>query len=117
MKQAALPTSPRELLSLLGSLYPEFVAFAQQDPVSGFEAEQTTYHYVMSEFAVFFGPHAGSSTARQLQRLAEFLARAVANGGVLENAVSTCFLEHARQTKVNRALGPWLTKAMARRVA
>ena len=68
----------------------------------------------MSEFAVFFGRHADSSSERQLQRLCEFVVRAVADGSVLENAVSTCFLEHTRQIKVNRVLGPGLAKARSR---
>ena len=118
MTLATLPTSPSELLSLLGSIYPDFVADfvadAQQDSASEFQAEPISFHYLMSEFAVFFGRHADSSSDRQLQRLCEFFVLAVADGSVLENAVSTCFLEHTRQIKVNRVLGPWLAKARSR---
>jgi hypothetical protein len=114
MTKATLPTSPRELLSLLGSIYPDFVADAQRDSASEFQAEPISFHGLMSEFAAFFGRHADSSSDRQLQRLCEFVVRAVAHGGVIENAVSTCFLEHTRQIKVNRALGPGLAKARSR---
>ncbi len=117
MKQVALPSSPTELLSVLGAIYPEFIAFAEQEPLAGYEVEPLTYHYLMSEFAVFFGREAASSTQRQLQQLTEFLARAVETDGVLENVVSTCFLEHARQLKVNRMLRPLLSKKAVRRGA
>jgi hypothetical protein len=117
MKRAALPNSPDELLSFLGSIFPAFVPFAEQEPVSGFDPEPLTYHYLMLEFAAFFGREASSSAPRQLRELAEFLSRAVDAGGPLENAVSTCFLEHTRQLKVNRTLGPWLAKARSTRGA
>jgi hypothetical protein len=117
MKRVPLPNSPTELLSLLGGIYPAFVSFAECEPDSGFDPEPLTYHYLMCEFAVFFGRESSSSTKRQLEHLAEFLARAVEAGGNLENAVSTCFLEHTRQLKVNRVLGPWLAKARLRRGA
>jgi hypothetical protein len=74
------------------------------------EPEELTLHSVMIIFAQYFGANARSFSEKQLRRLGEWLNKAVSVPGALENAVSTCFLEHTRQLKVNRLLAPYLSK-------
>jgi hypothetical protein len=64
----------------------------------------------MMAFAQYFGANHRAFSAKQLRRLGEWLSASVAAGGEIENAVSTCFLEHARQLKVNRVLAPYLSR-------
>ena len=74
------------------------------------EPEELTVHSVMSLFAQYFGSNGGRYSERQLRSLGEWLSSAVTVPGPLENAVSTCFLEHMRQLKVNRLLAPYLSR-------
>ncbi|MCL2310528.1 MAG: hypothetical protein FWC42_09745 [Proteobacteria bacterium] len=74
------------------------------------ETEELTLHCVMSLFAQYFGKNGGRFSEKQLRQLGEWLNFAVSAPGELENAVSTCFLEHTRQLKVNQLLAPYLSK-------
>ena len=74
------------------------------------EPEELTLHRVMSLFAQYFSANGSRFSEKQLRRLGEWLSSAVSVPGELENAVSTCFLEHTRQLKVNRLLAPYLSK-------
>jgi hypothetical protein len=74
------------------------------------EPEDLTLHRVMSLFAQYFGANSSRFSEKQLRRLGEWLNSSVSVSGELESAVSTCFLEHARQLKVDRLLAPYLSK-------
>jgi hypothetical protein len=76
--------------------------------------EEFSHHLVMMRFAQYFGANHASYSAKQLRRLGDWLSACVAAGGTLENAVSTCFLEHSRQLKVNRVLAPYLSREAKR---
>lgn len=68
----------------------------------------------MREFTYYFGKEIDAISEKQLAKLAELLVLGTKVTGPLENAIDTCFLEHTRQTKVNRQLAPWLAKARAK---
>ena len=92
------------------SLDPAFEAELEiEDPA------ELTDHRVMMIFAQYFGANHGSFSDKQLQRLGEWINTAVITGGKLENAIATCFLEHAKQLKVNRTLAPYLSEMAKRR--
>ena len=74
------------------------------------EPEELTLHRLMGLFAQYFGANGKRFSVKQLRRLGEWLSSAVSVPSELENAVSTCFLEHTRQLKVNRLLAPYLSK-------
>jgi len=74
------------------------------------EPEDLTLHRVMMLFAQYFGSNGSRFSEKQLRRLGEWLSCAVSVPDVLENAVSTCFLEHTRQLKVHKLLAPHLSK-------
>ena len=70
---------------------------------------QWTHHRVMQEFLMYFAKKHSFFTERQLRRFGDWISKAVAVDGHIENAVSTCFLEHTRQVKINRVLAPYLS--------
>lgn len=74
------------------------------------EAEELTLHHVMHLFAEYFGRNSIHFSTKQLHDLGEWINSAVSVPGELENAVSTCFLEHTHQIKVNKLIAPYLSK-------
>jgi len=96
--------SPKDTMAFLVALDPAFEAELDADDLDGL-----SHHRVMMAFASHFGARHGSYSPKQLAQLGNWLNAGVAAGGELENAISTCFLEHARQLKVNRVLAPYLS--------
>ena len=117
MKQIRVPQSPQQLQEALVAIFPSFAAVLNEPPASESEARAATFHSLMHDFAWFFGKEIGSFSDKQFEKLGELLTSSVEHEGLLENAVSTCFLEHTRQIKVNRKLAPRLAKAHAKRGA
>ena len=70
---------------------------------------QWTHHRVMQEFLMYFAKKHSFFTERQLRRFGDWISKAVAVDGDIENAVSTCFIEHMRQVKINQVLAPYLS--------
>lgn len=97
--------SPKDTIQFLVSLDSAF-----ETELEGEDLDSINHHAVIALFAQYFGANVGSFTVNQLRRLGEWLSAAIAAGGDMENAVSTCFLEHAHQLKVNRILRPYLSK-------
>lgn len=83
---------------------------AFETELEGEEPEELNLHRVMILFAQYFGANGHRFSEKQLRLLGEWLSSAVSVPGEFENAVSTCFLEHTRQLKVNRLLAPYLSK-------
>jgi hypothetical protein len=69
-----------------------------------------THHAVLRCFLDYFSAGHEGFEKKQLERFCAWVNAAVAVGGEMENAVSTCFLEHARQVKINRVLAPYLSR-------
>jgi hypothetical protein len=98
--------APKDTAEFLIALDPPFETELElEDP------QELNNHRIMMIFAKYFAANRASFSAKQLRRLGDWLNSAVAAGGELENAVSTCFLEHVRQLKVNRMLAPYLSQA------
>ena len=83
--------TPQHLLDALIAIFPQF----RQD----WEDDETpdTFHHVMIRFSSFLSPTKHAACPRTLRQLGSLINQAVAAGGVLENAASTCLLEHLRQ--------------------
>jgi len=71
-------------------------------------------HQVFQRFTPFFGSHAQSVSDKQLIALGDFINRAVEDS-TLENAASTCFLEHLKQIDSTKVLRPYLSKTAKRK--
>ena len=106
----ALPTSPQELQTFLIAIFPSFSQEAE-DPIEWPpEFGEFTFHTVMFNFTSFFGREVDLVSTKQLAKFGKFLQAVSLTTGALENAVSTCFLEHAHQLKVSKKLRPWLAR-------
>jgi hypothetical protein len=105
MGKTKLPTSPQELASALSAIFPAF-EFGEVDPSDAYGLP--TFHAVMIDFTTFFGRVSRGCSQKQLRFFAALLNEAVRQTGPLENAISTCFLEHLRQIRAERVLRPFL---------
>jgi len=104
--------NPSELITALRAIFPDFLCnVEQEEDIQESIGLGLGLHSVMSCFAEYFGKKAHSSSERQLRALGGLLDTAVATGGKLENAVFTCFLEHAHQLRINRLLSSYLSRA------
>jgi len=91
------PATPDQLRVALIALFPTFEPEIDAD-------SETTFHSLMLKFTPFFGKHIRSFTEKQMRGFADLISLAIESPGPLENAMSTCFLEHAKQIRVTREL-------------
>jgi len=104
------PTTPEQLRTVLVNLFPTFEAEIDEDTSYG---REVTFHTLMFDFTPFFGRNIKAFSEKQMRGLAELVNLAINVPGPLENAMSTCFLEHTKQIRVNRELNA--ARAAARR--
>jgi hypothetical protein len=108
---------PQETLRDLCEMFPSFEEWwkdEQAPPEDGLVDGvyyKWTHHRVMFEFLEYFAKNHESFTEKQLKRFGDWLNAAVSSYSDLENAISTCFLEHMHQVKINRVLAPYLLRA------
>lgn len=105
----------------LCEIFPTFRVFwydderpAEEGLVDGVHYEWT-HHEVLTEFLTFFSQNHEAFTEKQLHQFGAWIDEAISAPTTLGNAVSTCFLEHTRQTKINRVLAPYLSREAKRR--
>ena len=106
MSTLALPQSPKDLLEELFTIFPQ----CRNHYEGSIHEEVSTFHSVLLAVTPFFGAQLTSFSESQLRRFGEMISVAVARDGVLENAFSTCLLEHLHQLKAERVMRPYLTK-------
>lgn len=99
-----LPRTAPELESTLVGMFPTFAAELTSDADASPELGERSLHSVFSDFAPYFSRNVGSFSEKQFERFGQFLNAALQTSGQLENAVSTCFLEHANQLNVSKQL-------------
>lgn len=116
-----MPQRPQETLRQLCAIFPAFeAAWAEEGAppedglVDGVYYEWS-HHAILSDFLEFFAKNHASFSEQQLRAVGEWINDAVFDGGDLENAVSTCFLEHTRGVRINRTLQPYLSPEAKRR--
>lgn len=105
---------PQNALRELCELFPGFENWWNEEEtedalVDGVHRD-LTHHHLMMEFLDFFAKHHRSFTEKQLRSFGAWVSSAVSVGDDLENAVSTCFLEHSRQAGIDRVLAPYLSR-------
>ena len=102
--------TPNALLDSMVTICPSFrEAWETENPYLN-EDGSFTFHSVFIEFASFFGSASFQSSTKQLQSIAALINSAIETPGALENAVSTCFLEHLVQIDGTKSLHPYLSK-------
>lgn len=107
---------PQDTLHQLGEMFPPFKdewvkegAPAEDGLVDGVYY-QWTHHALLRAFLHYFASNRDAFSERELRRLGDWINHAVLTNDDLENAVSTCFLEHSRQVRINRVLAPYLSR-------
>ena len=100
------PQTAKKLWTLLTEIFPGFSVHCEVEEIQ----PETTLHFVMIDFSTYFGINRDTFTESQLRKLAQFINDAVAVDDNLENAMSTCFLEHLRQTRSYKLLAPFLSR-------
>jgi hypothetical protein len=94
---ARMPATPDELKRSLAAIFPslprDFGAWGE----SVLENAGPTCHSVLREFSLFLARNIDQSTDRQLRRFAQFVARGLAAGGELADAMQECLLAEAGQ--------------------
>jgi hypothetical protein len=95
------------MLFQLQELLPDFThSWEDEDEWPGLER---SFHSVIRDLADYFPGMCLSLHEKQLRAFAAWVNGMVEAGGDLENAVSTCFLEHSGQLGVYKLLAPHLT--------
>ena len=108
-------SNPDELVSFLIELFPLFGSQWREEVESHEDSAEyighrakITFHQVLQTFAPYSAKYLESLSPRQLDRFCDFINEACENGGDLENAISTCLLEHASQLGIRKMLKPKL---------
>ena len=100
------PQTAKELSTLLTEIFPGFSADCEVEEIQ----PETTLHFVIRNFTTYFSDSRDTFSEFQLKKLAHFINDAVAVDDNLENAVSTCFLEHLHQVRSYKVLAPFLSR-------
>ena len=101
-----MPGAPAELLEELFDIFPEYRA-SYPGPIHD---EAPSYQSVLIGFSSEFGRLVNGASEKQLRAFAQLVNGAVEKGGDLENAFSTCLLEHLHQIRALRKFRPYLSK-------
>ncbi|HEX3104515.1 MAG TPA: hypothetical protein VHQ22_08705 [Terriglobales bacterium] len=109
---AVRPPTPQELSVSLQTIFPEF---SSEDVLHDVGTSDYGLHTVMRNFTEYFGAEGSTASERQLRALGGLIDEAVAVDDQLENAVSTCMLEHLRQIKAYKILSPYLSRKAKQR--
>jgi hypothetical protein len=105
------PRSPDDLRVALAAVMPSLPRGFGVEGESVFTVAGPTHPSVLREFAFFFGKNRDQFTDRQLRRLADLLARCLAAGGPLAEAMEACLLEPTRQLKGDQRLEVFVVAA------
>ena len=104
---AVRPPKPQDLYASLKAIFPDF---GSEDFLHDVATSDHGLHTVMRYFTEYFGAEQSHASEKQLVALGGLIDEAVAVDDVLENAVSTCMLEHLRQIDAYKALSPHLSR-------
>jgi len=100
--------SPQQLVDQLIKIFPEFSNDWDEGESYGYKGNYT-YHCVFLEFTPVSHMIFSRATNDQITDFCKLINRIVEMGGDIENAVSTCFLEHASQVGVRKIIAPYLS--------
>jgi hypothetical protein len=104
------PLTARELWNALVELFPGFGDDGASEELEMREREGTpALHFVMMEFTSYFGGNTEAFSEQQLKAFGSLVNEAVLVDDDLENAISTCFLEHLHQVRSYKVLAPHLS--------
>ena len=97
-----------EVEKVLVSIFPTYAELLKQDK----EDQEWEYsmHSLFRDFIHYFSENIKEMDSKQLKKMANFINEAVEIDDDLENAISTCFLEHLYQVNAVKQIKPMLSK-------
>jgi hypothetical protein len=102
--------TPGDLVAALIKLFPAF-----RDEWDGDEGHSGirlgSFHTVFMELAPVCSGYLAEASPRTVAAFCTIINTFVASGGAMENAASTCLLEHASQVGIAETIKPHLSKA------
>jgi len=102
--------TPKDLVSALIDLFPGFRE--EWDEGEGYGGVgQYNFHTVFMELAPVCSGYLAEATPRTVEAFCALINALVAGGGDVENAVSTCLLEHASQVGIAKTIKAHLSQA------
>lgn len=107
-------SSPPDLVARIIQLFPSFAVEWNGGEAYGYENGDFSYHSVFLTFAPLSYGLLMQASSETVRSFCDFVNAAVEQRGTLENAVSTCFLEHASHLAVRRLIEPSLSAAATR---
>jgi len=97
-------SSPHEFRDELVKLWPVFLT--DEDAL-----EADTFHALVTAFTPYLNLVLSDYTPREARAFGKLVNRMVEAGGSQQNAIETCYLEHASQIGCTKALKPHLNAA------
>jgi hypothetical protein len=101
--------TPSQLVACLVGLFPGFADIWDDGESYGYENGEYSYHCVLQIFAPVSNALLSQATDKQIREFCSLIDYMVEEGGILENAISTCFLEHASQVDAYKFIKPLLS--------
>lgn len=102
-------TTSKQLVEKLIAIFPEFDEEWDHGEGFGYENDDFSAHSVFLTFNPVSTKLLDNATEKQTKNFCDLINSLVDEGGDSENAVSTCFLEHATQLKVRKKIKPFLS--------
>lgn len=106
-------TTPEKIVKELISIFPEFEKEWDNGEGLGYEENNFSAHSVFLTFGPVSNNLFEGANDKKIKKFCEFVNLLVKEGGNSENAVSTCFLEHASQFNIRNNIKPYLSKEAA----
>ena len=94
--------TPQELFDRILSIYPQFVDEFDNDE------KIETYHQIIMDLTPVITGYLEGGSKRSTNLFCNLVNEMMEAGGDLENAISTCLLEHASQVRCHKILLPLL---------
>ena len=103
-------TKSQEIVERIIEIFPDFEKEWDDGEGFGYEKGKFTSHSIFLTFGPVAKELLDKSNEKQIKKFCELINELVEEGGDSENAVSTCFLEHASQLGVRKQIKRYLTK-------
>ena len=97
-----------EVEKILTDIFPSYVEQLKEDKKE--QEWEYSIHSLFLDFIHYFSSNIEEFNSKQLKKMANFINEAVEIDDNLENAISTCFLEHLYQVNSLKQIKPMLSK-------
>jgi hypothetical protein len=101
----AEPASPVDIRARLLALFPAYRTQRESSDNPYIAEDGFSHHGLMIDFTEILGRNVRNFSEQQIDALCRLIDAAVSRTGPLENAVSSCLLEHLQQTGAWKTLG------------